>query len=65
MPAEIGPAVAVRVVYPYRSVFHPRYLIYVAPMACVLLGGWVGEVRARFRAGLLFGPLAAVLILLI
>ncbi len=38
----VGPllaaTIAVRVVYPYRSVFHPRYLIYVAPMACVLFG---------------------------
>ncbi|MCS6847201.1 MAG: hypothetical protein RMN52_05735 [Anaerolineae bacterium] len=38
----IGPllaaTIAVRIVYPYRSVFHPRYLIYVAPMACVLFG---------------------------
>ena len=30
---------AVRVVYPNRSVFHPRYLIYVAPLTCVLLTG--------------------------
>jgi hypothetical protein len=39
----VGPllaaTVAVRVAYPYRSVFHPRYLIYVTPMACVLFGG--------------------------
>ncbi|RMG62691.1 MAG: DUF2723 domain-containing protein [Chloroflexi bacterium] len=38
----VGPllaaTIAVRVVYPYRSVFHPRYLIYVAPMACALFG---------------------------
>jgi uncharacterized membrane protein len=33
----LAATVAVRVVYPYRSVFHPRYLIYIAPMACVLL----------------------------
>lgn len=31
-------AVAVRVVYPYRSVFHPRYLIYVVPLAIVFIG---------------------------
>jgi len=38
----VGPllaaTIAVRVVYPYRSVFHPRYLIYVVPMACALFG---------------------------
>ncbi|MCS7054863.1 MAG: hypothetical protein NZM18_01615 [Thermoflexales bacterium] len=38
----VGPllaaTIAVRIVYPYRSVFHPRYLIYVAPVACVLFG---------------------------
>jgi len=45
----VGPllaaTVAVRVFYPYRSVFHPRYLIYVAPAACVLLGA-AGALRA-------------------
>jgi 4-amino-4-deoxy-L-arabinose transferase-like glycosyltransferase len=39
----VGPllaaTVAVRVVYPNRSVFHPRYLIYLAPMTCVLFAG--------------------------
>jgi uncharacterized membrane protein len=34
----LAATVAVRVVYPYRSVFHVRYLIYVAPAACVLIG---------------------------
>jgi hypothetical protein len=29
----------VRVVYPYRSVFHPRYLIYVMPLIVILIGG--------------------------
>jgi hypothetical protein len=35
----LAATIAVRVVYPNRSVFHPRYLIYVAPMVCVLFGG--------------------------
>lgn len=34
----LAATIAVRVVYPYRSVFHPRYLIYVVPMACALFG---------------------------
>ncbi len=33
----LAATIAVRVVYPYRSVFHPRYLIYVAPMLCIAL----------------------------
>ena len=33
----LAAAVAVRMFYPYRSVFHPRYLIALAPAACVLL----------------------------
>ncbi len=33
----LAATVAVRAVYPYRSVFHPRYLIYIAPIACILL----------------------------
>jgi len=41
-------AIAVRVVYPYRSVFHPRYLIYVAPMLCV----WLASVHVHVGAGL-------------
>ena len=61
----LAAAVAVRVVYPYRSVFHPRYLIYVAPVACVLLGGWMGQwarnvrlsISAVPKLGLLVGPL--------
>ena len=35
----LAAAIAVRLFYPYRSVFHPRYLIYVLPPVCVLLGG--------------------------
>jgi hypothetical protein len=34
----LAATVAVRIVYPYRSVFHVRYLIYVVPAVCVLLG---------------------------
>ncbi len=50
----LAATVAVRVFYPYRSVFHPRYLIYVAPVACVLLGG------AAARRGLGVGTMALV-----
>jgi hypothetical protein len=35
----LAATVAVRMVYPNRSVFHPRYLIFIAPVACVLLAG--------------------------
>lgn len=35
----LAATLAVRLVYPYRSVFHPRYLIYVAPLVCVLCAG--------------------------
>jgi mannosyltransferase len=50
----IGPllvaTVAVRLVYPYRSVFHPRYLIYIAPVACLLIGGMAdGVLSARVK----------------
>jgi hypothetical protein len=38
----LAATLAVRLVYPYRSVFHPRYLIYVVPVACVLIGGLAG-----------------------
>ena len=41
----LAATLAVRVVYPYRSVFHPRYLIYIAPMVCVLLA----SVRPNIR----------------
>ena len=45
----LAATVAVRVVYPYRSVFHPRYLIYIAPMACVLLASVRPNIRvARY-----------------
>jgi hypothetical protein len=35
----LAATIAVRVAYPNRSVFHPRYLIYVTPMVCVLFSG--------------------------
>lgn len=37
--ALLAATIAVRVVYPYRSVYHFRYLIYVAPIASVLVAG--------------------------
>ena len=39
----VSATVAVRVMYPYRSVFHPRYLIYVAPLACLFIAGMAGN----------------------
>ncbi|HEY3289458.1 MAG TPA: hypothetical protein VGK87_04960, partial [Anaerolineae bacterium] len=34
----LAATVAVRLVYPYRSVFHPRYLIYAVPLVVLFLG---------------------------
>ena len=46
----LAAAIAVRVVYPYRSVFHPRYLIYIAPMLCVWLSSHaIGIENSEFR----------------
>lgn len=60
----IGPllaaTVAVRVVYPHRSVFHPRYLIYLTPMMCVLFGG-AGGLAAGQRLGAPSQALAAAM----
>jgi 4-amino-4-deoxy-L-arabinose transferase-like glycosyltransferase len=51
----IGPllaaTIAVRLVYPYRSVFHPRYLIYVVPMVCALFGA-AGALTIAHRSSL-------------
>ena len=52
----LSAAIAVRVVYPYRSVFHPRYLIFVAPLLCVFLAGGFKTnklLRLPFAFGLL------------
>jgi 4-amino-4-deoxy-L-arabinose transferase-like glycosyltransferase len=60
----LSATVAVRLFYPYRSVFHPRYLIYVAPVVCVLLGGASGAAgsrRIRRAASLALGIAAAAL----
>jgi len=50
----VGPllaaTIAVRVFYPHRSVFHPRYLIYVVPAACVFLGA-AGALRGARTGG--------------
>ena len=35
--------------YPYRSVFHPRYLIYVAPLACLFIAGMAGNRVKRIQ----------------
>ena len=50
----LAAVVAVRIVYPYRSVFHSRYLIYAVPMLCVLATAGVarGRLRALFLPGL-------------
>ncbi|MCS7062245.1 MAG: hypothetical protein RMN25_13950 [Anaerolineae bacterium] len=50
----LAATVAVRVFYPYRSVFHPRYLIYIVPAVCVLFAGLV-RVRGLPRLALLMG----------
>ncbi len=44
----LAAVVAVRIVYPFRSVFHPRYLIYVVPALCVL--ATAGAARGRLGA---------------
>lgn len=41
----LAATVAVRVVYPYRSVFHVRYLIYVGPAVCVLFGAAFAQLQ--------------------
>lgn len=54
----LAATVAVRLVYPERSVFHPRYLIYVVPMVAVLVGQ-AGAMRTRVARGLgLLGVIA-------
>jgi hypothetical protein len=45
----VSATVAVRVMYPYRSVFHPRYLIYVAPLACLFIAGMAGNRVKRIQ----------------
>lgn len=45
----LAATLAVRIVYPYRSVFHVRYLIYVVPAVCILLGAAFVE-RKMMRA---------------
>ena len=55
----LAATIAVRLVYPERSVFHPRYLIYVVPAVAALLGA--GLARGRHRGGTL-APFAAGLV---
>ena len=43
----LAATVAVRIVYPYRSVFHVRYLIYVVPAVCVLFGAAFAKRRTE------------------
>lgn len=57
----LAATIAVRVVYPYRSVFHARYLIYVLPMACVLFGGAGLWLRAGPRPAVSRRAIAALL----
>lgn len=47
----IAAAIAVRLFYPYRSVFHPRYLIYVVPPLCALLAAAPAPVPDDARKG--------------
>jgi mannosyltransferase len=47
--------IAVRLAYPYRSVFHPRYLIFISPLACILCAGLANSaerLKSRFSIGL-------------
>jgi hypothetical protein len=63
--ALLSATVAVRVVYPYRSVFHPRYLIYVAPIACLCIAGLAshGKILGRQLPALLLRLIAVAMIL--
>ncbi len=52
----LAAAVAVRLFFPYRSVFHPRYLIFVVPALCMLFGA-IGAAAPRHRLMALPAPL--------
>jgi 4-amino-4-deoxy-L-arabinose transferase-like glycosyltransferase len=64
----LAATLAVRLVYPYRSVFHPRYLIYVAPLATLLIAGVAGGAQRisfrRWRAMALRAVSVAAMLLL-
>ncbi len=47
----LSAAIAVRLFYPYRSVFHPRYLIYVVPPLCALLAAVPDHLLPDARKG--------------
>lgn len=49
----------VRALFPYRSVFHPRYLIFLVPSACVL-AGWAATAGRLGRFGAAARGLAMV-----
>lgn len=54
----LAATIAVRLFFPYRSVFHPRYLIYVTPMLCILLGCAGAAISRLTHVPLLIAPLA-------
>ncbi len=52
----LAATIAVRIFFPFSSVFHPRYLIYCAPLVCVLIGAAAMRIRpARASQRLLRG----------
>ena len=57
----LAATIAVRLVYPERSVFHPRYLIYVVPAVAALLGAGMARGRSgRLRLAPATAGLAAI-----
>ena len=56
----LAATIAVRLVYPERSVFHPRYLIYVVPAVAALIGaGLARGLSGRLRVAPAAAGLAA------
>jgi mannosyltransferase len=56
----LAATIAVRVVYPYRSVFHVRYLIYVVPVVCVLWGATFTQFRVPSAKSRVIRAVAAI-----
>jgi len=53
----LAATVAVRFVFPYRSVFHPRYLIYAAPLICVLVAS---AIQQKHKLSTMLGVIASL-----
>jgi mannosyltransferase len=58
----LAATIAVRLFYPYRSVFHPRYLIYLVPVLTVLLAGAAAAFRQPRRSAIPGGLALAALL---